>query len=443
MLFLFALISTVVCLIYLVTSPFRGLLLLFTLRPVIDVSWKYSLGGFNLLDVVGVAVPLLFLPRILTEKSFLLNNQRWKYLAIGYLMCNSLGFVFLLLDHQYLQFANLLLRSLNGFLGFFLLAFYFDDREKFRYLLIALLIAGIFPILMGMYQKATGIVWQERRTIDLVRSVGLYHGAFNFRFYGFQTIAAILLYLSYFKPSKRWLIGALIAYMLCCSYVIFNVYSKSAIVIACLWICIWTVINRKIRYTFLIVVAILGINLASNNIIFERIGTVFSKEIMFKKGEIEDPKRMLAGRGFIWEKNWQRWKKLDPEMKIFGTGQSPAVHNEFFRILFVSGFIGFMTYIFLMMIIGWMLLSRLRLQCTPINILALMLFFMWLVDCIGLHPGLYVAYQWFILGMIGLSVTGIKGLDGNQRVKQPRVGMLITTNGSTVKRYVRPCRQGQ
>ncbi len=412
MLFLFSLISTVICLIYLVISPFRGLLLLFALKPVIDVSWNYSFGGFNLLAVVGVAVPLLFLPRILTEKSFLLNNQRWKYLAIGYLISNSLSCGFLLLDHQYLQFIELLMRSLNGFLGFFLLAFYFDDREKFRYLLIALLVAGIFPVLMGMYQKATGVVWQERRTIDLVRSVGLYHDAFNIRFYGFQTIVAILLYLSYFKPSKRWPIGALIAYMLCCSYVIFNVYSKSATVIACLWIFIWTVLNRKILYTFLIVVAILGINLVSNNIIFERTKTVFSKEIKFKQGEIKDSRRMLAGRGFIWEKYWQRWKKLDLEMKIFGTGQSPPVHNEYFRILFASGVIGFTIYIFLMTIIGWMLLSRLRLQYTPINIIALMLFLMWLVDCIGLHPGSYISYQWFIWGMIGLSVTGIKGLNG-------------------------------
>jgi len=412
MLFLFSLISTVVCLIYLVTSPFRGLLLLFALRPVIDASWNYSFGGFNLLAVVGVAVPLLFLPRILTEKSFLLNNRRWKYLAIGYLISNSLSCGFLLLDHQYLQFVELLMRSLNGFLGFFLLAFYFDDREKFRYLLIALLVAGIFPVLMGMYQKATGVVWQERQTIGLVRSVGLYHDAFNLRFYGFQTIAAILLYLSYFKPSKRWLIGPFIAYMLCCSYVIFNVYSKAAILIACLWIFVWTVLNRKIHYLFLIVVAILGINLASNNIFFERIQTVFSKEIKFKQGEIQDWRRTLAGRGFAWDEYWQWWEKLYPELKIIGTGKSYSVHNEFFRILIASGVIGLMGYIFLLTIIGWMLLSRLRLQCTPINILALMLFLTWLVDCIGLHPGLYVSYQWFIWGMIGLSVTGVKGLDG-------------------------------
>lgn len=412
MLFLFSLISTVVCLIYLVTSPFRGLLLLFALKPVIDASWNYSFGGFNLLAVVGVAVPLLFLPRILTKNSFLLNNQRWKYLAIGYLISNSLGCGFLLLDHQYLQFAELLMRSLNGFLGFFLLAFYFDNREKFRYLLIALLVAGIFPVLMGMYQEATGVVWQVRQTVSLVRSVGLYHDAFNLRFYGFQTIAAILLYLSYFKPSKRWSIGALIAYMLCCSYVIFNVHSKAAIVIACLWILVWTVLNRKIHYTFLIVVAILGINLASSNIIFEKTEILFSKEIKFKQGEIQDPRRILAGRGFIWERYWQMWKNSYPEIKIFGTGRFAATHNEYLRILISSGIIGLMTYIFLMTIIGWMLLSRLRLQCTTINILALMLFLMWLVDCIGLHPGFYISYQWFIWGMIGLSVTGVKGLDG-------------------------------
>ena len=415
MLFISCLICTVVCLTCLVTSPFRGVLLLLALKPIIDASWNHSFGGYNLLQVTAVAAPLLLLPQILAKKSRVLDNQRWKYLAIGYLICNTLGLVMLLL-HRPTEFAippvELVMRALSGFLGFFLLAFYFDDREKFRYLLIALLVAGIFPALMGMYEGLTQTAWRERQTVGLIRYVGLYHDGFNFRFYGFQTIAAILLYLSYFKPPKRWQVAALIAYALCWLFVIFNINSKGAVVIACLWCLTWTVATRKIAYLLLIVVALLGVNLASNNIVFDRIETTLSKEIKFMQGELEDERYVLAGRGFIWEDYWQRWKKLDPELKIIGTGESLPVHNEFFRILIANGVIGLMTNIVLLLIIGWMLLRRLWLRCTPINILALMIFQMWLVDCLGVHPGLYPSYQWFVWGMIGLAVTGVKGLDG-------------------------------
>jgi len=411
-LFLFSLLSTVVCLIYLVTSPFRGVLLLLVLRPVIDTSWSHSFGGFSLLDIIGVAVPLLLLPRIFAQNSRVLDNRRWKYLAIAYLTCNSLGLMMLLLDHRYWQFIESLMRSLNGFLGFFILVFYFDNRQKFRYLLIALLVAGIFPVIMGMYQRATGVVWTERQTIGLVRSVGVYHDAFNFRFYAFQTIAAILLYLSYFRPSKRWLIWALITYALCWSFVTFNLYSKAATVIACLWIVVWAVLNRKIYYAFLVAVAIFGINLASSNAIIERTERVFSKEIKFKQGEIQDSRILLSGRGFSWESCWQMWKDLNPEEKIFGTARFSGGHNEYLRILVSNGIIGLTTYIFLMTIIGWMLLSQLWFHRTPVNIIGFMIFLMWLVDCIGLTPGWYVSYQWFVWGMIGLSLTGIEGLDG-------------------------------
>lgn len=415
MLFVSCLICTVVCLTCVATSPFRGVLLLLALKPIIDASWNYSLGGYNLLQVTAVAVPLLLLPQILSHKSRVLDNRKWKYLAIGYLICNTIGLVMVML-HPPAEFAiapvELLMRSLNGFLGFFLLAFYFDDREKFRSLLIALLVAGIFPVVMGMFEGLTQPGWRERQTVGLVRAVGLYHDGFNFRFYGFQTVAAILLYLSYFRPAKRWQVAGLVAYALCWSFVIFNINSKGAIVIACLWSLTWTVGTRKVAYLFLIAAAILGANLASNNIIFERIGTTLSKETKFIQGELEDERYVLAGRGFIWEDHWQRWKKLDPELKIIGTGESRPVHNEFLRILIASGVIGLATYVLLMLIIGSLLLSNLRLHRTPINILALMMFEMWLIDCIGVHPGLYPSYQWFVWGMIGLAVTGVKGLDG-------------------------------
>ena len=37
-----------------------------------------------------------------------------------------------------------------------------------------------------------------------------------------------------------------------------------------------------------------------------------------------------------------------------------------------------------------------------------MVFEMWLIDCIGAHPGWYPAYQWFVWGLVGLSIQGME-----------------------------------
>jgi len=39
-----------------------------------------------------------------------------------------------------------------------------------------------------------------------------------------------------------------------------------------------------------------------------------------------------------------------------------------------------------------------------------MIFIMWLVDTLGLAPGLYPAYQWYVWGFIGLALRGVEGL---------------------------------
>ena len=44
---------------------------------------------------------------------------------------------------------------------------------------------------------------------------------------------------------------------------------------------------------------------------------------------------------------------------------------------------------------------------SPLNVMAIMIFVMWLVDTVGLHPSLYPSYQWYVWGFIGLSLRGL------------------------------------
>ncbi len=141
--------------------------------------------------------------------------------------------------------------------------------------------------------------------------------------------------------------------------------------------------------------------------------TVFSKEIAFGKGELEDSRRVLAGRGYIWEGIWERWMNLSLRLKIIGSGKNIATHNEFLRILFSSGVLGLIINVTVLIIIGLALLTLIIVRRSSVDVVALMAFQMWLIDCIGLHPGLYPSYQWFVWGAIGLAIGGASPLFGH------------------------------
>ena len=48
---------------------------------------------------------------------------------------------------------------------------------------------------------------------------------------------------------------------------------------------------------------------------------------------------------------------------------------------------------------------------TPINVMSVMVFAMFMVDAMGMHPGQYPSYLWFVWGFISLALRGVDGLD--------------------------------
>lgn len=428
MILVLAIIGTIASVGALVIWPYWGFVITLAAKPVVDASWNYSWGSVNLLDVIGVAIPLLLLPRLASRAEGIPNRIRW--LALGYFLCCCLGSITLFLEHDYHSVAELWLRSLNGYIGFFLFACFFRERRAFHVLLLALLVAGIFPAVMGMYQNMTGVAWQQRQTVGLVRNVGLYHDAWSFRFYGLQTLAAILLYRSYFRPLRRSWDLLLLMYAACWLYVVFHVYSKAAILTLVVWWSTWSVLKADFRFLLWGCVGLGSLFILPGNSVLENAETVFSKEIAFGAGDIQDSRRVLAGRGFIWERCWERWKKQGPERKILGTGKNPAPHNEFLRILFCNGLLGLTINVIVLLNLGWLLLKLISVDRCSLNVVAVMVFQMWLVDCIGLHPGLYPSYQWFVWGTIGLALGGVRGLHGAEAADGPFVSMEVPAYGT-------------
>ncbi|MBW2142753.1 MAG: hypothetical protein JRG97_17185 [Deltaproteobacteria bacterium] len=182
-----------------------------------------------------------------------------------------------------------------------------------------------------------------------------------------------------------------------------------------LWIIVWTVLNKKMIWFIGIIIAIIALNFTTGNRIFRDVATVFSKETAAIEGTGETEK-VFAGRPLVWKNYIDQWRESEIFNKVFGAGTSAgAAHNDYLRVLISGGVIGLFAYIFLLAGIGLKVLLNLIHERTPLNIMALMIFLMWLVDTIGLVPGQYPAYQWYIWGFIGLALRGVEGISSTNK----------------------------
>jgi len=411
MILLGGIILTAIALGLLFINPHVGVLILFAVKPVIDATWESSLFGHNVLELIGAGVPTVFLLRVLVRND-LKNSGLPLFWIWGIYLYTNIFLVFLMLGKgKGIDAFEVFLRTLNGVVGFYLIQTYITDKALFKKLLLALLIAGLFPMLMGLYQAATGTVWRIRQTVGLTRHVGIYHDAVSFRIFIYMTLTGIILYWSYF--TERAIIKKLIllGYAVICSVVLFKIYSKAGYTIFVIWFLIWGIFRKQFIIMLAIAVGIIAANYALDNKIFEDVSTVFSKETAAIEGTGET-RYIFAGRLTIWDDYWAAWKNAGILNKTFGLGTSAGTaHNDLLRMLVSGGIVGLAAYCTLLLIIGWKVGRNFFQNRTPLNVMAVMIYLMWLVDTIGLVPSLYPAYQWYVWGFIGLALKGVEGLE--------------------------------
>jgi hypothetical protein len=191
MLIVAASLLTLISLTMLLLTGQAGVLIALFAKPIIDATWNYAFGGWNLLEIMGVFVPTIVLLRALFNR-YKLADVPFFGLWLIYIFYNALTFSAHLFESSALVGVELTLRLLHGLAGFYMMQAFFADREGFRRLLIVLILAGAFPLLIGLYQVFTGEVWRKHLTVGMMRYVGLYHDAVSLRMFGFQTLTAII-----------------------------------------------------------------------------------------------------------------------------------------------------------------------------------------------------------------------------------------------------------
>jgi O-antigen ligase len=415
-----ALLLSFITLGVLVLSPFAGVLLLFVLKPIIDSTWEHVLvAGMPLTQIVAGLVPLIVLGHLcLSKPGQQLSRMPLRGIWIAYTVCLCSSAVLIIHDQDARSGLSVLLRHINGFIGFYMVQAYCREARQIQRLLLALLVAGLVPIGMGLFQFATGTVWrgEEQQIEGIVRNIGLYHDAITIRHYALQTILAVLLYVGMFPPQRLVITSALWSYAVLATIVVSKAYSKAGLIIIGLWAVSWTLLRRQ--FLSLLVMAgmavIVGAYLASNYL--SEVGTIYQKELGFLSGTV-GADRTFNGRWYIWQEMFTEWSRLGAFAKLFGSGKvALGAHNDFLQILFHGGIVGLALYILLLLTVGFSLVRNLWRRADPLAVAGLMVFLAWMVDTVGLVPSAYSGYQWFVWGLIGL---GLRVRQDERRVVLP------------------------
>ncbi len=395
-----------IAIILLIRRPRIGVLFTIATKPAIDTAWNTAAGGISALELNGVAVPIVVLGILILQRPYEFRRVPGGLAWALFVVANIVGFAIMLASGKAYSAIEMFFRVLNGFAGYYMLHPFIRTERDFKHLLIALIIAGMVPTMFGIYQAITGHVWSYRHTVGLLRNVGIYHDVFAMRSYGYLSLAGVILYSIYFARTMQAKI-ILLLYGAMIGTVIFKVYSKAAIVIAGVWLTIWSIFRKRFHALILVTVLVSIVGVFFHNAILSEVETLFSKETAALEG-VGDEKRVLGGRAHIWGPAFEEWYEADVFNQLFGMGKSGgSSHNDFLRVTISGGIIALLTYIMLLIVIGIRVFKKALLSPEPINIMALMIFVMWMIDTIGLTPGIYPGYQWYVWGFIGLALRGI------------------------------------
>jgi len=374
---------------------FASFLVLVATKSIMDAFWETKFGPLSIMSVQGILIPLLFY-EIIFKKNII--PKPWLRTARLYIVALSLGLIWAFTVKP-VGTIEVIVLNINIYLGFILIPLLITNQQRLKQLLLAIMLCGVFPIAVSIFQLQTGVIFQERATAGLSRYVGFYHDAFPVRFYGLLTLLSILIYQYVFNIKGIFFKCFLLTLTGGAFLSIYAVFSKAGVGVLGLWVVLLLLFSKtKIKQGFSILIGLSVIFLVFGDAVSSNIEQLFSKEIGYQSGQVTDVRYTLAGRGYIWDNYWQFWtNKQSVFFQWVGDGLIRPAHNEFLRVLLANGIIGVL---FLVTFIFSMIRKSFKIHKT-IKVFGLMVLGMFLVDCIGLSPGMYYYYNILVWGIFG------------------------------------------
>ena len=394
-------------------------------KPIIDLTWDYYIAmDISFLKVYAFVFALLGVIYLIRYRLNILQSPlSWLWLLF---LCLNFVSIFIVTDAtKFVDKIDYFFRILNGFVVFMLFVHLFDYGLHKRFVLLVFIAAGIAPLLLYLVPFLIGTPIIAK--YGLLRVIGPYHDFWNFMFYATQTIICCFAYLAVadtrksttndvensqpsslisasFLPSLRAKISVtsvLLSLMIIVSILmVYTCYTKAGWLTLIVVLLIWFVLRMKLIPTVL-VLAIVAI------VIFvEPFATDFQKpfenEIDYFLQDANEKEMVFRGRLSRWERGMDNFSTSPLVNKLLGQEKSDVnPENDYLRVLWDNGIIGFAVYITLLCLTGYILLKKFSRKRDPIVLAAILALIMYLLNSIGSYPMLYPAFQWFMWGMIG------------------------------------------
>lgn len=400
--------------IFIFSNLRKGILILFVTKPIIDATWAFEVvPGFTLLQVVGILFPLITLTYFLQYRQDI-KSPIHSSLMYLFLISNIISALITIISNTELfsiiNSSTIFLQISNLVAVYLLIPQLISNEVQFKRFIFLLLISGLFPIVTGLLQILGFLPTLKtlRTTGELIRISGWYYDSANMRFYAFQTLLAIVMYLTIHNHQKNIAKKLLLALYACFSiFVLYKTYSKSALVILGLSFIIYTFTTRKYLAGMLVIVTVTFFILTYKDVT-QDIERLVWKEIKF----IEDKETvytnsLLSGRIGLWERMITQFSESDIVQQLFGYNYliGRRAHNDFVRILIASGFIGLMIYIVILFTLGRSVLRSFIEHRDIISIAAIVVFIAFIIDSVGLTMTLQPGYCWVTFGIMSISIN--------------------------------------
>lgn len=407
MFLLFICVAAVAAMVLLAFRPVWGICALFIVRPLVDTNWEQPVFlGLKMTEIVSGGVPLLvFAQMLFSQGGISIRTMPMKAIWILWLCDVAMFCTIIMVVEDPVIGLSMFFRHANGFIGFCMIQTFCMAEKDTRRFVWALVLAGLFPMGTGLYEIFTGNHWSITIGADFViRNIGMYHDAITMRYYALQTIMGLLL-LSGLYLKRQYLGYALtFIYGVAAALVVQKTYSKSGTLTLASWLLLWPLLRRKYQQVLGIAAIVVVAGAWYADAVMKSIGFIFAGELSVLS-EGADVEKSFTGRWQIWYGLMDTWQQLGLVQKLFGAGHNAAgAHNDYLQILFHGGIFGLMIYVTLLLVSGYHLVKNVLARPDTFSVAGLLAFIMWMVDTVGLVPSIYPGYQWFVWGVIGLSL---------------------------------------
>lgn len=428
-------------------------------KPIIDLTWNYHiLLDINFLKLYAGLFVILGTIYIINHRPKILRHP----ISIMWLIFLGLNIVSIFIiskAHLPLGKVDYFLRILTGFIALIIFAHLFDFEKDKRFVLSIFIIAGIFPILLWLIPVliSNPIISND----PLQRIMGPYLNFWNFNFYATQTLICCLAYLVLsFRhcepqcsggvaistssgveplgssksairnprdsetPLHRFILSQkprfsvspfrMMAFIMLIVSIamIYKCYSKAGWITLVTILFIWFLLRRK--YILAGLIPVITVIILFVNPFAKDFQKTFSNEINYVTHADNTGERVFRGRLSRWGIGMQRFMELPVINRLFGAKKSIGnPENDYLRVLWQNGILGFSSYMTLLCLTGYFLISRYAGTKEVVILMGILVFIVFLISGIGSYSMYYPSLQWFMWGLTGLVLSNNKVEVGN------------------------------